>query len=513
MIFIEGTDREQVIFTSLEGQVSPDSIVRIIDRFIEGCDLGKMGFTRAEPRETGRHGYSASMLAKLYVYGYFNGIRSSRLLQRETEHNAEVKWLTRDLRPSYKTIAEFRRLNIRPLQKLFHEFVKLCELWDLVGGELFATDGAKIRASNNKKSNFSKKKLADRLTRIDAKIDEYLTDIDTADRSEEANQIHAPEELLELLARRELYEGYLAQLDETGENEVSTVDPDARLMGNNRGGVEVAYNAQSTVDALHHIVVDYDVSMNPSDQGQLARCAKRLIRRGYRRFTILADKGYYNGEDLRRLKRYKVKAVVARQKPSNLKGQPKQFHTEQFCYDAQTDRYRCPMGELLLPQSRKTAKLRRFYNKKACAICPHVIHCTRGESGYRTITRSVYSEIYEEADRVYMENLELYKQRQQIVEHPFGTIKHTMHGDHFLLRTRRKVRCEYALLLLGYNLKRAYSVLGFREIMDRLGKLLRFHDALCAFICAFRYWWTRFGDRQTGLLLSRFLAVDCIVLR
>ena len=470
MGFINGTDREQTSYWSYEDMIDEENMVRVIDRYIDRIDLEQLGFDRTQEASTGRPGYTASTLAKLYVYGYENGIRSSRKLEKETRRNLEVMWLLGGLTPDHKTISEFRRQNIRPLQKLLKEFVKLCRSWDLVGGELIAVDGSKFKASNNKKNNFSKKKLGERLRRLEEKIDAYLTKMDEEDRREDS-ETKVPEGLLELIERKELYEQYVAQLEATGANELSTVDPDARLMGNNRGGVDTAYNVQTAVDGKNGIILDYDVSMNPSDQGHLGIMAKRLKRQGFKRFTLLADKGYYNGSDLFKMKRFKIKAVVSKQKPSNPKNQPEQFHTNKFTYDEKTDAYICPEGKTLHPHNKKTAKRRNFYNKKACSSCPYAGVCTSGKKGYRTITRGEYARIYDDADRVFRENLDLYKLRQQIVEHPFGTIKYTMNGDRFLLRTRRKVRCEVALLCLGYNLKRAVKILGFKEIMARLDSL------------------------------------------
>jgi len=313
--YIEGTSRDQTTYWSMEELVAVDSMARVIDRFIELQDLKALGFTRTEPSETGRPGYPPGPLVKLYVYGYENGIRSSRKLEKETKRNTEVMWLTEGLMPDHKTISEFRRLNIRALQKLFREFVKLCRSWELVGGELLAVDGSKFKASNNKKNNLSRKKLTDRLSRIDDKIEEYLNTLDEEDRHEDW-QSEAPEGLVDLLNRRDLYKTYMEQLEKSGENELSTVDPDSRLMGNNRGGVEVAYNVQSVVDEKHGIIVDYDISLNPSDQGQLSNMSKRLIRKGYRRFKLLADKGYYNGKCLQKGKKYKIIAIVSRQESS-----------------------------------------------------------------------------------------------------------------------------------------------------------------------------------------------------
>jgi len=399
-------------------------------------------------------------------------VRSSRKLERETYRNVEVMWLMKGLKPDHKTIAEFRRKNIRPLQKLFHEFVRICRSWNLVGGELIAFDGTKIKASNNKKSNFSRKKLDARLAHVDEQIQKYLSEMEETDRREE-DAGKEPEGLKKLLERKDLYESYRTRLDESGENELSTVDPDARLMGNNRGGVDMAYNVQSAVDAQNDLIVEYDVSTNPSDQNQLGNMVKKVQRRlKIRCFTALADKGFYNGEDLRRVKKRKVIAIVSKQKPADPKDQPETFHTDKFIYDPKADTYTCPMGKTLHPHSSKKSKRWHYFNNKdACAECPHRKECTSGRRAYRSITRSEYSKIYEETDKRTRENMALYKRRQQIVEHPFGTVKYTMHGSHFLLRTRRKVRAEVALLFLGYNLKRVKEVLGFKEVMARLDAL------------------------------------------
>jgi len=469
MSYLLGGDREQLRYFSLEGSIPEESLVRVIDRFIEIQDFAALGFQNVVPAETGRPSYPPKALAKLYVYGYENGIRSSRKLERETLRNLEVMWLMNELRPDYKTIAEFRKNNIRPLQKLFREFVKLCKSWYLIGGEVIAFDGSKFKASNNKKTNFSRKKLNDRIARLDAQINEYLQKLDENDLTEKRSKVDTAKLLDELNSRKDRYEDYLKTLDKTGENEISEVDPDARLMGNARGGVDVCYNIQSATDGKHHIVTNYDVIKSPVDHGQLGSMVKKVQKTlKIRRFYAIADKGYYNGEDLKRCKRLKVKTIVSKQKGSDPKEQPEQFHNDKFIYNKEPDTYTCPVGRTLYPHSKKTAQRRHFYNKTACKDCPYMDKCTDGERPFRAVIRSQYGDIYDDVDKRTKENTGLYKLRQQIVEHPFGTVKHSMNGGYFLLRTRRKVRTEVALLFLGYNLKRAYNILGFREIMARL---------------------------------------------
>jgi transposase len=485
MSYVEGTSREQVLMLAFDEMVAEDSMARLIDRFIEVCDLKKLGFSHTVPKQTGRPSYDPKSMTKLYVYGYENSVRSSRKLEKETNRNVEVMWLMNGLKPDHKTIAEFRRQNIRPLQKLFHEFVKLCKSWDLIGGELIAVDGTKIKASNNKKMNFSRKKLDARLEHIDEQIQEYLTGMDENDQKEEKTTANEPDKLQKLLERKEIYENYIKQLNASGENEISVVDPDARLMGNNRGGVDMAYNVQSAVDGKHDLIIEYDVSKNPSDQNQLGDMVKKVRGRiKIKHFTVLADKGYYNGADLQRVKKQKVSAIVSRQNPSHPKDQSEKFYTENFTYDPAKDVYTCPTGKILHPHNKKTAKRRYFFNKSACADCPHRDDCTKGDNPYRTVTRSEYIKIYEETDKRTQENMALYKRRQQIVEHPFGTIKHTMQGNHFLLRTRRKVRSEVALLFLGYNLKRVVKILGFKGLMERLNSLSKKSAAIFESVAA-----------------------------
>ena len=477
MGFVQGVNRGQIRMLALDDMVAEKAMVRVIDRFIEVTDLEALGFERTTPAWTGRPAYAPKALAKLYVYGYENGIRSSRKLERETRRNVEAMWLVEGVMPDYKTIAEFRKNNLRPLQKLLREFVKLCKSWDLIGGELVAVDGSKVKASNSKKNNFSRKKLDTRLAKLDEQIAQHLSDMEQNDSTETDTEV--PSELKKLLERKELYEAYKKQLDESGENEQSVVDPDARLMSSSQGSVDVAYNVQSAVDGKHDIVVAFDVSMNPSDHHQLGPMVKKVKRiLKARRFTVLADKGYYNGKDLRQVKRYKVTAIVARQRPNDSKKFPAEYRSEKFTYQAESDTYTCPMGHSLSCKSKKTDR-KRYRNIAACASCPNNSECITGQAKYRTITHNQYAVEFEEADRRLAQNQALYRRRQQIVEHPFGTIKRTMDGGYFLLRTRRKVRTEVALLFLGYNLKRAVKVLGFEGIMARLDAISRTIICFC----------------------------------
>ena len=140
MDYIRGVNRDQVMLfpESVEDYITADNAVRFIDAFVASLDLGQLGFTRAQPAETGRPAYDPGDLLRLYLYGYLNRVRSSRMLERETKVNIEVMWLLGKLRPDFKTIADFRRDNLEALKKVCREFTLLVPeaevIWRRVGG-------------------------------------------------------------------------------------------------------------------------------------------------------------------------------------------------------------------------------------------------------------------------------------------------------------------------------------------------------------------------------------------
>src|SRR6476469_6804129 len=183
MPHIHGAPRDQVLLfpPSLDEYISDDNPVRFIDAFVDQLDLHQLGFTRAVASSLGRPAYHPADLLKLYIYGYLNRLRSSSLLEREARRNVEVMWLLKKLSPDFKTIADFRKDNLQPIQKVCRSFTLLCKELNLFGGELIAVDGSKFKAVNNRKRNFTPEKLTKALVHIDAKIAEYLQALATAD--------------------------------------------------------------------------------------------------------------------------------------------------------------------------------------------------------------------------------------------------------------------------------------------------------------------------------------------
>lgn len=471
------TDRNQIslIPSSLEEMISQDNPVRVIDLFTDSLDLNQMGFRYATPKAVGRKPYNPADLLKLYLYGYFNGIRTSRKLENECKRNIELMWLLKKLKPDYRTIADFRKDNILVLKNIFKHFSMFCNELGLFGKEIVAIDGSKFRANNARKKNLTKGKIAKMLAYFEQSAMRYLELLEQSDDIDSApNVSYSQDDLKQKMAKvnqriQELTE-LKEQVDKTGE--VSLTDQESRLMGVNNMGFEVAYNMQTAVDAKNHLIVAVDVTNNPADQGQLhpmAMQAKQELDTDS--ITVLADKGYYTGECLRKCEQDQITTVVSKQNPPSSTGNPA-YTLDKFKYDQENDCYICPQGQILPNVSKAEAK-EKMYRSKACKNCPHKDECTKNKRG-RQIIRGEYHDVMARADERLARNMTLYKQRQMIVEHPFGTIKRAMGYTHFLLRGIEKVRGEAVMHCLMYNLKRVLKILGTDKLAAAIRKFPAF---------------------------------------
>lgn len=477
MGYIQGQDRNQMILfpESIDDYIDEDNAVRIIDAYVDQLDLQKLGFKKADPAAVGRPPYNPADLLKLYLYGYLNRIRSSRRLEHEAIRNIEVIWLLKKLRPDFKTIADFRKDNKKALKAVFRDFNRLCDEWQLFGKELVAIDGTKFRACNAKRNNYSQKKLDRLLKQIDAKIDKYMNELDQGDALEASDRKISAQEIKdriqELKNRKEKYEELQKQLKETGQNEISTTDPDARLMCNNNNNVDVSYNVQTTVDAKEKLIVDFKVTQKPNDLGELdnmALRAKKLF--GNKPLEVLADKGYYNARDLKKCVKKYITPYVSKQVYANGTGD-RDFYADKFQYDKEKDIYICPAGQELTRGRTRKKKGQivgyDYFNYDACKNCDMKSRCTRSKKG-RYIFRHVDQDFLDTIDFNTELNKDKYKLRQMIVEHPFGTIKRSWGAYYFLTKRRISVTAEVSLAYLAYNFRRVINILGPGEMLRRL---------------------------------------------
>ncbi len=299
MDYIRGVSRDQVMLfpDSVEDYITEDNPVRFIDAFVAGLDLAKLGFTRAQPAETGRPAYDPGDLLRLYLYGYLNRVRSSRMLERETKVNIEVMWLLGKLRPDFKTVADFRRDNLGAIKQVCREFTLLCQKLELFGGELVAIDGSKFKAVNNRRRNFNEARLTKAIKALEEKIEGYLGSLDEADAAE-PDPTEPPPSATELRAkiktlqqRKTKYQALKQGLQESGAKQVSLTDPDARSMVMHHHSTEVGYNVQTVVDEQHQLIVEHEVTNDPTDHAHLAEMALRAKETlGVEQLEVVADR-------------------------------------------------------------------------------------------------------------------------------------------------------------------------------------------------------------------------------
>jgi transposase len=471
MAHIPGHDRSQLLLLpeAVDDYVAADNPVRFIEAFVDGLDLAALGFIGTVPKATGRPGYAPADLLKLYIYGYLNRTRSSRRLEAETHRNIEVIWLLRHLKPDFKTIADFRRINHQAFRPVFRQFVLLCRELDLFGKELLAVDGTRIKAVNNKDRNFTRASLTEFIRLADAKLDDYLKRLDHADAAETGTSGSRVENLAEKIAavrgRRDRCQEMLAELDRTGESQISLTDPDSRAMAAHTR-VAVGYNVQIAVDTKHKLIVEQQVTNQVLDMGLLtetAEPAKEIL--GIETIDVVADKGDFKIEDVEACEKAGMQPYVPRPQrgPSVRAGF---FRKDEFKYDPETDSFTCPAGQRLTPYAssalRQLKKI-NYANRKACRDCPLRTRCTGNQ--FRVVSRLENEAVLDRMQERLAKRPEVLNQRRETVEHPFGSIKQWMNQGAFLMRGLEKVRGEFSLTALAYNLRRVLNLIAFGKLM------------------------------------------------
>jgi transposase len=296
---IKGLSRHQVAFGSLEDSISAENPVRVIDAFVDKLDLNQLGFVQREIKSEGRPGFENHVFLKIYLYGYVNGIRSSRKLERECSRNIELQWLTGKLTPNYHSIADFRKNNPGALRNLFKLFITFLKDIDLIGGKTIAIDGTKVRSNNSKKNNYNPKKIERHLVFIEQKSNEYLSMLEASDTEEDQVRISEVQQKLQRLKEKKIdYQILQKQLEDSGEPQISTTDKDSRALLVQGQVVEISYNMQAAVDDKHNLIVATH-TINRNDRNALSAIALEAKKNlSVDKFTVLVDKGYHNGREL-----------------------------------------------------------------------------------------------------------------------------------------------------------------------------------------------------------------------
>lgn len=481
MDHITGTAREQITLfpEAVEDYLSPDNPVRFLDAFVDSLDVSSLGFRHAAIQETGRPPYNPKDLLKLYLYGYLNRIRSSRLLERETKRNLEVFWLLKRLSPDHKTISDFRKENAVALREVFKRFVLLCKELELFGNELVAIDSTKFTASNARDRVKDKEQLDTSIAHLEESLSQYVAQLDENDTADEhdappaLSQEQLQQKIASLQQRKEHLEEARRGLEENAQKYSSLTDPDCRLMKNERR-IEPAYAVHAAVDSKHDLIVDYELTQDAADNNHLAALAtgvKNIL--GAETLAVCADAGYYDTVDLKACDDQQITTYVPVPKPKISKKTqvptPAYYH-DTFVYDEASDTYRCPQGNTLsyyTDTHKSDGRCIRIYRTTACQECPVCASCTTSVRG-RYINRWDHEAVLERLKQRLAREPDIIKHRKAIIEHVFGTIKKIWNYGAMLLRRLTNVASEVALINLTYNIRRVLNILGTQKLIWHL---------------------------------------------
>jgi transposase len=473
--FVEGIDRSQSSFfpAELEDYVAENNLVRAVDAFVEGLDLGKLGFGRFAPLERGRPCYHPATLLKIYIYGYLNRVPSSRRLERECQRNIELIWLTGHLAPDFKTIADFRKDNGKAIREVCRSFVALCRELDFLSDASVAIDGSKFKAVNARDKNFTEAKMKRRLERIEESIARYIAQLETADRRgdavPEAQIVRFKDKIVKLNEEIARLSAINAEMKKSKAKQISLTDPDARSMATSGKDTGiVGYNVQTAVDTKNHLIVAHEVTNVGTDRHQLSNMAEQArTAMGVETLDAVADRGYYASEEIRACEEAGITVTLPKPMTSNSKAAGR-FGKQDFRYVAAEDVYICPAGQRLayfFTTEDKGLVLRR-YRTTACQSCAIKQSCTTSKE--RLISRWEHEAVLETVQARLDHHPEKMAVRRSTSEHPFGTIKCWMGATHFLTKRLPKVSTEMALNVLAYNMKRVMAIIGVAGLLEAL---------------------------------------------
>tara|TARA_B100001063_G_C16729772_1_gene538618 strand:- start:5 stop:1555 length:1551 start_codon:yes stop_codon:yes gene_type:complete len=474
----EGRSRQQAMLMppSIDEYIDANNPVRAIDLYVESLDLKVLGFKHVGGSCTaGQPAYRPGMLLKLYLWGYLNKTRSSRMLERETYRNLEVIWLLQDLHPTYKSIADFRKNNSHALKATNRDFTLLCRELALFGTELVAIDSTFMEGNASKASMHTHNKVTRQLAKIEEEIDRWHAVLDEQDAQESpSSAVPATDaisaKLAQLKQRQQRCEHRLHRIKAQGGDQISETDPDARLLNKKTDkGPTAGYNVQIAVDQKHKLIVAHDVVNDRNDQQQLApvaTMAKAMLKAD--RLTVAADGGYYNQDALKDCEDHGITAYVPIPKNQGLEAKPGRYRKQDFQYNDTEDAYTCPAGKVLHrsgDRERNGKRMQRYVSRvQDCRHCPLRSQCLTDKARHRHLERWEHEAVNERhQQRMDREGAVYMKLRAGLAEHPFGTLKVRAGWTHFLSRGFDNVRAECSLMVLCYNFTRLLNIDGAAE--------------------------------------------------
>lgn len=471
--FIQGQDRTQstLLPELLDEYITEDNPVRVIDAFVDQLALAALGFEGVDPAQTGRPSYHPSVMLKIYIYGYLNRIQFSRRLETEANRNVELMWLVSRLNPDFKTIANFRRENGKAIRKVCAQFIELCRQMNLFADSMVAIDGSQCKAVNSSDQNFTQAKVRRRMQETEQSIAQYLKDLEAADlRSppqSTPHQVRLKERIALFTEQMQALQAIEAKVQASPDKQVSQSDPDARSMRHRGGGI-VGYNVQAAVDTKHHLIVAHERTNVGHDRSALAAMAgqaKDALQ--VNELTVVADKGYYSGEQIKDCMDAGVTPIIPKCKTSSNRASGL-FDKSVFIYNPHKNEYQCPAGQVLIERFKtlEDGKVLIAYWSSNCQTCTLKPQCTTGIN--RRVKRWEHEAVLDQMQANLEQMPDAMKVRRCTIEHTFNTRKSWMGATHFLTKTKAHVSTEMSLHVLAYNRKRVMNIMGSSHLMKAM---------------------------------------------
>ena len=479
MPYISGFDRNQVLLFSLDNFVPHDSFVRIIDAFVQHLDLNDLGFSTFSPSSPGQQPYNRADLLKLHIYGYVNGIRSSRKLALEATRNIELMWLLNCVSPAKSSISNFVKDNKLPIKNTFKKFISFLKFADFVDGKRVVIDGTKIRAQNSRNKYYSIKKIDATISFFTSQIDKYILALNSSDSSSDLD----PNAVLPIKEKIQHYNDKLdeflslkKQMIDNNLSQVTLTDPDSRMMSSH-GNSDISYNMQTSVDSKNSIIIASDVVNDINDSNQLENMVhKSADSLDKLPVSSIADMGYFNAQLIANCEKLGTHVFVKRPKSKNTTSNSA-FSIDKFTFVPSKNIYICPANKelsfsrYLRKKKNKSDKHSSIvgleYSCSSCNNCPFFGKCTTSSNG-RKITRNFYQNVLDIVQKRFDNNPDIYTLRKCVVEHPFGTIKRSLGYTYFLRKGLESVNVEATLICLAYDFKRLAKICKIPDILEKM---------------------------------------------
>lgn len=480
MHFITPEDRHQVsLFASLDDMIAPDAPVRLMDVLVDAVVAANpKDFQRAGLSNTGRKAYMPQTLLKLYLYGYLNGISSSRKLEAETKRNIEVMWLLGRLSPDHKTIADYRKDHgeaIRTMTKSFRDYL-VEERY--IGGKKVVLDGTKLKANASRQKFLRTRALERRMQDLEAKLEAYLKELKENDVLERAGEeaddqgmvnrrlVEKICELEEELARTREQKQLL---EESKTDEMNRTDPDSKKMKDGWNFVP-AYNLQVFTDMLYGMIALAQVRQEPTDMGLTLEMVRELeSETSIVPEELYADSAYFTASQLHFLEnKLSIRTWVAFRISASEQRDRRQGISFEFKPKTQT--VECSQGHQLQKKGASNRDQATIYMGTDCQSCQIKSKCTDAKN------RSVQIPFLHKWISAFRERMRgprgkaAMRKRGAWGEHPFGTLKTWMGKIPLKVRRNDKVQTEINLYTTAYNLKRLAAVAEFDQILAEFQK-------------------------------------------